>query len=226
MKYVITNGILYLSEKNKPVKRDGARLFKDKTLADKHFKNSVSKVLKNIGFKVEEIKDEPKNDSINNTKDSVNNTVNNVGSNDKINNTYSPIDIACLQGTINDLSDQLTTLKGNKDWLLDMESEVDKEISDIMHFIEFNNFSASDGYKLCKAIKDLRLRRRKIKNELELINIINVHTLNNVALGKTNKAITGLDNKKYAPRVLQDLFKHKDINSIIRFENRNETSCD
>ena len=183
-------------------------------------------MLKNIGFKVEEIKDEPKNDSINNTKDSVNNTVNNVGSNDKINNTYSPIDIACLQGTINDLSDQLTTLKGNKDWLLDMESEVDKEISDIMHFIEFNNFSASDGYKLCKAIKDLRLRRRKIKNELELINIINVHTLNNVALGQTNKAITGLDNKKYAPRVLSDLFEHKDINSIIRFENRNETSCD
>ena len=224
MKYVITNGTLYLSEKNKPVKRDGARLFKDKNLADKYFKNSVSKVLKNIGFKVEEIIDETKNDSSDSTKDNVSNIVNNISSNDKINNTYSSVDINYLKDTINGLSDQLTTLKGNKAWLLDMESEVDKEISDIMHFIEFNNFSASDGYKLCKAIKDLRLRRRKIKNELELINIVNVHTLNNVALGQTNKAITGLDNKKYAPRVLADLFEHKDVNSIIRFENNKETN--
>lgn len=103
-----------------------------------------------------------------------------------------------------------------------MESEVDKEISDIMHFIEFYNFSASDGYKLCKALKDLRLRRRKIKNELELINIINMHSLNNVASGQTNKAIDNLDNKKYAPRVLQELFDHKNVNSIINKMNASE----
>ena len=215
MKYVITNGSLFLDGKSRPKKRNEAKVFDTKDLADKYFKSSVSKVLKNIGFKVE--KDEYQSD------DSVDNDVNDSGtlidnSNDKINNGYSPVDITSLQNTINNLSNQLTTLKGNKAWLIDMESEVDKEISDIMHFIEVNNFSASEGYKLCKAIKDLRLRRRKIKNELELINIVNMHTLNNVALGHTNKAITGLDKKQYIPRVLQELFDHKDINSIAKFD--------
>lgn len=215
MKYVITNGSLFLDSKSRPKKRNEAKVFDTKDLADKYFKNSVSKVLKNIGFKVE--KDECQSDG------SVNGDVSNSdalidNSNDKINNGYSPVDITSLQNTINNLSNQLTTLKGNKAWLIDMESEVDKEISDIMHFIEFNNFSASEGYKLCKAIKDLRLRRRRIKNELELINIVNMHTLNNVALGYTNKAITGLDNKQYTPRVLQELFDHKDINSIVKFD--------
>lgn len=215
MKYVITNGSLFLDGKSRPEKRNEAKVFDTKDLADKYFKSSVSKVLKNIGFKVE--KDEYQSDN------SVDNDVNDSGtliddSNDKINNGYSPVDITSLQNTINNLSNQLTTLKGNKAWLIDMESEVDKEISDIMHFIEFNNFSASEGYKLCKAIKDLRLRRRKIKNELELINIVNMHTLNNVALGHTNKAITGLDKKQYIPRVLQELFDHKDINSIAKFD--------
>ena len=103
-----------------------------------------------------------------------------------------------------------------------MQSEVDKEISDIMHFIEFYNFSASDGYKLCKALKDLRLRRRKIKNELELINIVNTQSLNNVASGQTNKAINGLDEKKYAPRVLQELFDNRNIDDIINKMNASE----
>lgn len=215
MKYVITNGNLFLDNRSRPKKRNEAKVFDTKDLADKYFKSSVSKVLKNIGFKVE--KDEYKSD--NNVDSDVSNSNALIdNSNDKINNGYSPVDITSLQNTINSLSNQLTTLKGNKAWLIDMESEVDKEISDIMHFIEFNNFSASEGYKLCKAIKDLRLRRRRIKNELELINIVNMHTLNNVALGHTNKAITGLDKKQYTPRVLQELFDHKDINSIAKFD--------
>ena len=218
MKYVITNGTLFLDNRSRPKKRNEAKVFDNKDLADKYFKSSVSKVLKNIGFKVE--KDEYQlDDSVDSDSSDVNNSdVLIDNSNDKINNGYSPVDITSLQNTINNLSNQLTTLKGNKAWLIDMESEVDKEISDIMHFIEFNNFSASEGYKLCKAIKDLRLRRRRIKNELELINIVNMHTLNNVALGYNNKAITGLDKKQYTPRVLQDLFDHKDVNSIVKFD--------
>ena len=218
MKYVITNGTLFLDNRSRPKKRNEAKVFDTKDLADKYFKSSVSKVLKNIGFKVE--KDEyQSDDSVDNDSSDVSNSDALIdNSDDKINNGYSPVDITSLQNTINNLSNQLTTLKGNNAWLIDMESEVDKEISDIMHFIEFNNFSASEGYKLCKAIKDLRLRRRRIKNELELINIVNMHTLNNVALGHTNKAITGLDKKQYTPRVLQDLFDHKDVNSIIKFD--------
>lgn len=202
MSYVITNGTLYIGDKGGACKQNEAKIFTTKKAADNFFKSSLSKPLRNLNFKVEEIELEP--------------------SSANINTQYFEVDVNALQTDINNLSTKLNVLKGNKNWLLDMESEVDKEISDIMHFIEFYNFSASDGYKLCKALKDLRLRRRKIKNELELINIINMHSLNNVASGQTNKAIDNLDNKKYAPRVLQELFDHKNVNSIINKMNASE----
>lgn len=209
-KFVITNGDYYISKKLGTMTKDldNASIYNDLDKAQKVYKSSISKAFKRLGFQIKSI-----NENEVNIQSPVLNVNNN--SNNKINSSYTKVDIDELKENINSLSDKLTTLKGNKDWLIDMESEVDKEISDIMHFIEFYSFSASEGYKLCKAIKDLRLRRRKIKNELQLIDIVNVHTLNNVALGQTNKAITGLDNKKYAPRVLQELFNHNDIDSII-----------
>lgn len=195
MNYVITNGTLYIGNKGGACKQNEAKIFTTKKAADNFFKSSISKPLRNLNFKVEETELEPPSSNIN--------------------AQYFDVDVNALQTDINNLSAKLNVLKGNKDWLLDMESEVDKEISDIMHFIEFYNFSASDGYKLCKALKDLRLRRRKIKNELELINIVNTQSLSNVASGQTNKAIDNLNDKKYTPRVLQELFDHKNINSII-----------
>ena len=195
MNYVITNGTLYIGSKGGACKQNEAKIFTTKKAADNFFKSSLSKPLRNLNFKVEETELELPSANIN--------------------TQYFEVDINALQTDINNLSAKLNVLKGNKDWLLDMESEVDKEISDIMHFIEFYNFSASDGYKLCKALKDLRLRRRKIKNELELINIVNTQSLSNVASGQTNKAIDNLNDKKYTPRVLQELFDHKNINSII-----------
>lgn len=195
MSYVITNGTLYIGSKGGACKQNEAKIFTTKKAADNFFKSSLSKPLRNLNFKVEETELEPPSSNIN--------------------AQYFDVDVNALQTDINNLSAKLNVLKGNKDWLLDMESEVDKEISDIMHFIEFYNFSASDGYKLCKALKDLRLRRRKIKNELELINIVNTQSLSNVASGQTNKAIDNLNDKKYTPRVLQELFDHKNINSII-----------
>ena len=195
MSYIITNGTLYIGDKGVACKQNEAKIFTTKKAADNFFKSSLSKPLRNLNFKVEETELEPPSSNIN--------------------AQYFDVDVNALQTDINNLSAKLNVLKGNKDWLLDMESEVDKEISDIMHFIEFYNFSASDGYKLCKALKDLRLRRRKIKNELELINIVNTQSLSNVASGQTNKAIDNLNDKKYTPRVLQELFDHKNINSII-----------
>ena len=134
---------------------------------------------------------------------------------DKINFSYTKVDIDDLRESINGLSEKFTTLKGNKEWLLNEESNIDKQISDILHYIEFYNFSASNGYKLCKALKELRLRRRDIKNELELIGIISTHTCNNIANGNTNKAIDTLGKKQYAPRVLNDLFVNRDISSLL-----------
>lgn len=210
-KYVITNGESYVCNKLNTVTKilNKAKVFDTFDLANNVFKSSISKSLKQMGFQVRETEiDTNRND----------NTVNvniNTTSNDKINFSYTEVDIDDLRESINGLSEKFTTLKGNKEWLLDEESNIDKQISDILHYIEFYNFSASDGYKLCKALKELRLRRRDVKNELELIGIISTHTCNNIANGNTNKAIDALGKKQYAPRVLNDLFVNRDISSLL-----------
>ena len=210
-KYVITNGESYVCNKLNTVTKilNKAKVFDTFDLANNVFKSSISKSLKQMGFQVRETEIDTNR---------INNTVNvniNTTSNDKINFSYTEVDIDDLRESINGLSEKFTTLKGNKEWLLDEESNIDKQISDILHYIEFYNFSASDGYKLCKALKELRLRRRDVKNELELIGIISTHTCNNIANGNTNKAIDALGKKQYAPRVLNDLFVNRDISSLL-----------
>lgn len=127
-----------------------------------------------------------------------------------INNQYTKVDMDNVKTLVCDLSDQFKIMQGNKDWLIDMESKIDQEISDILHYIEFYSFSACDGYKLAKELKELRLKRRDIKNQLQAINIIKTHTCNMLTDGRTNKALCSIDNKQYTPRILTELFEQKE----------------
>ena len=223
-KYIITNGYSYICDNlcDTTKEIDKAKIFDKIKTANNVYRSSISKEYKLMGFQVREAGTGNSNSNNSVTINTNVNVSNTASSNDKINSSYTEVDIDDLKKSINDLSEKLTTLKGNKEWLLDEESNIDKQISDILHYIEFYNFSASDGYKLCKALKDLRLRRRKIKNELELINIVNTQSLNNVASGQNNKAINGLDDKKYAPRILQELFDNRNIDDIINKMNASE----
>lgn len=128
-----------------------------------------------------------------------------------INNQYVPVDMENIKELICNLSDQFKTMKGNKEWLIDKESKVDQEISDILHYIEFFPFNACEGYKLAKGLKELRLKRRDIKNQLEAINIISQHTCNMLTDGKTNKALCNIENKQYTPRILKELFEDRKL---------------
>lgn len=209
MIYVITNGTLYINDKNKPVKIEKARFFQNKTMADKVFKSSISKVLKNLGFHVEEYVE----NSISDDNNIIDTTSPVDTDNDKLENK---INIEDLQKALLEVSAQINLLKDNKKVFADKLSELDKEIDDILHFIEFNNFSACSGYKLCKALKELRLHRRKMKDNLEIIGVLESHTLTNVSLGHTNNAIAGLDGRKYTPRVLKHLFDDKNIDTLLQ----------
>lgn len=201
MCYIFVDGDIYLGmNKNNyiPVKnKEDAKRFSTKSNAQNMLQSSVPKILKRTyNWNLEEIK-EPGDSTT------------------KVNAQHTYVDVNDLKATINDLSSKLSTLQGNKDWLLEEESNLDKQISDILHFLEFNTFSACEGYKLCKALKELRLKRREVKNELEIISIINNHNCIHIANGNTNKAISGIENKQYAPRVLTELFEQRNINEIL-----------
>ena len=93
-----------------------------------------------------------------------------------------------------------------KDKLIDQLSTVDKEICDILHYIEFCNLNAAQGYKAYKMLKERRIKRRSIKNELDVLSIILSKKISETATDEIEKAVTGMDKRKYEPRVLNELF--------------------
>lgn len=85
-------------------------------------------------------------------------------------------------------------------------SKVDKEITDIKHYIEFYPLSASKGYQMAKLLKDCLIKRREIKNEIEILEKIQVMNVGHIGNGKGRDDLHKLSEKHYHPRVLKGLF--------------------
>lgn len=108
---------------------------------------------------------------------------------------------------VSEFSDFVQMLEIKREYLNGMLSEVDQEIVDIEHAAEFYTLNASKGYKLYKMLHDCRVRRRGYKNELRKITyILNVYP-SHKKLVELDKQIAGLEEQKYKPRVLKELFQ-------------------
>ena len=129
---------------------------------------------------------------------------------EKVNeNTETPSNSENIQywiDKVSDLNGLASEALHRKDDLLSQLSKVDQELSDINHCIEFVNLNAAQGYKAYKMIKDRRIIRRSIKNELEVLNIILGKKISETATDEIQKAISGMDKRTYEPRVLNELF--------------------
>jgi len=105
---------------------------------------------------------------------------------------------------------ELEELKQYKINLQIQHREIEGCKEDIEHKMEFTKMNAYSGYILAKMLKDVRLERRKIKDEMFIIsNIISVmenSKLEDVWSGQLSSTIKGLDGRQYAPRVMPWLF--------------------
>lgn len=93
-----------------------------------------------------------------------------------------------------------------KEELVGLLSEVDKEISDINHYIEFGKFNAYQGWLAFTMLQNRLRKRRKIKDELSVINQLGECKITSDMMIDIKNAIAELGNRKYAPRVLTQLF--------------------
>lgn len=86
-------------------------------------------------------------------------------------------------------------------------SDVDSMIVDLEHYIEFSELNARDGYVAYKKLHNLLLRRRKIKNEQKVVNVIT----KNYGIADDIKQIEEIirigTGSEYHPRILVDLFE-------------------
>lgn len=92
-------------------------------------------------------------------------------------------------------------------YLIEMIHNIDLEIVDIEHAAEFYILNAAQGYKIYKMLHDARTKRRNYKDELKKIDLSLGTSIRSKNMENLQKSIVGLDNRKYEPRVIKELFE-------------------
>lgn len=122
---------------------------------------------------------------------------------------------AAIRKTIDDLAGIVRTLPASIAALEQEVARCEEALMDIDHWLEINDFPARTGGKLAKRIKELRLKRRDLKDNLIiLLPIRDFLAANNATFkqmdklrGEIRKQVTYVNGtRSYTPRVLFDLF--------------------
>lgn len=85
-------------------------------------------------------------------------------------------------------------------------SKLDMAVTDIEHYIEFNNLNARDGYKIYRKLHKILQQRRKLKSEQKIVNTINKNKDSASAIKQIVNTIKVESNHIYTPRIMQGLF--------------------
>lgn len=96
---------------------------------------------------------------------------------------------------INDIVDKLNELDVYDSGLEQKLKIVDGQTQDILHYIEHNKINMLTCYNLIKKIKTIRVERRKIKEDIEILKRYNE---------LKQKLISNVDNRKI---VLAEIYK-------------------
>lgn len=107
---------------------------------------------------------------------------------------------------LRDMQDFILYTEARKEYLIKLLSQEDMKIVDIEHAAEFYKLNASQGYKLYKMLREARMNRRKYKDELEEIESLRKFGFNMLRTDEMIDEIKKLDNRRYNPRVLEELF--------------------
>ena len=161
--------------------------FNDKTKADNALAN-LSKQMRNLGYFVQQV-DAPSKPL----------EIDGFDKSELVN-----YDSALAQiGSFCDLHDQLVA---RATWVEYKLQEVENKIQDVLHAIEFNSYNARDGYKIYKLLHDLRLERRKYKDEQIIADVMKSgFTGSNWELVRNR--VDDLKDRQYHVRNLEELFK-------------------
>ena len=98
-------------------------------------------------------------------------------------------------------------------------SEVDQEICDVLHLIELYELTAEEEIKVAEMLKELRQRRRDIKDEAQCLECVkkSIGNSGNIAEAKTLiKQMKRMEHRVYRPRRLSDLFENMEGREINR----------
>ena len=197
--YVITDGsrFIYKNHKNKyvPISNEVLADKFSKKQADGVLNNSLPKALKSVFYVQKVDEDVLKKKQIKQVNES-----------DLENNTEKVM----LSENIQTWLDKLSNLNG-----LVKEASTRKEVLtkqlkdekiDIEHYIEFSSLNAAQGYKASKELQQCRIKRRHVKNEIFVLDMILKHNMSDSVIDEIIEKVQSMDKRTYKPRVRADLF--------------------
>lgn len=120
---------------------------------------------------------------------------------------FTRIEVLDLDQMITSLEVDFTLLIKRKK-VLELEYlEIEREITDIYHAMEFYNLNVIKGFKLYKMMQERLIRRRKNKDEVLKIKYILSGGMKGLTNNQTREKIERLNHRHYQPRVLKELFE-------------------
>lgn len=210
MPWLITNGKTYLNRNAKGVITSTANVnhaanFTDRRQAETFLVN-VPKSFKNLGYFC----------AMTEFRGALGDTKEDASANEETNAVEVPrsirgltIDDDILSGAaflnhVKEYQSFISRAVNQRAALVEALDRTDAELLDIEHAIEFSQCNAPQGYKFYRMIRDTRRRRRQYKDAIRRIDIL-------VEAGESETpslvpALKGLDNRKYLPRALPELF--------------------
>lgn len=125
-----------------------------------------------------------------------------------------PISVQTEDPKVDRISDELRRVYGllqhlprGEELLKQDLRDIENHALDVRHYIEFGHFNAAQGYKAMKLYQDILRRRRRIKNELQVIAILKESNLNAEDLLHILQSIDNIQHQSYMPRVAPELFE-------------------
>lgn len=104
------------------------------------------------------------------------------------------------------ITESFSEIIAYKDRLSSKLSQVEAELCDCEHACEFFKCDAAHGYKLYAMIRERRIKRRYLKNELWKASSVLGMSYSDIANGGIENAFKEISKQAYEPRVLKELF--------------------
>lgn len=188
-----------------------AERFESRSKAQNILQSCINKNLRK-GYRIEEIVENSA--TINGNRQSATNVSVQLEVRPKINEakriSEKVIEESLIDTWRNGISSILETIhsaEGRKEELVTFLSDIDKEISDIQHYIELSeHLNAYQGWLAYCMLRQRLRQRRKIKDELAILTQLGESKVSVDEINKIMKSIEGLSTRHYEPRVLKELF--------------------
>ena len=162
--------------------------FNDKTKAENALVN-LPKQMRNLGYFVQQVDTPTKPVDF-----------------DQLNSESELVDYDSALAQIGSFCDLHDQIVARATWVEYKLQEVENKIQDVLHAIEFNSYNASDGYKIYKLLHDLRLERRKYKDEQIIADVMKSGFAgSNWELVRTR--VDDLKDRQYHVREMEELFE-------------------